>query len=293
MTDRAAAILALGEELRIPTEVLPPLRRAAEALRWEDLSLSALTAFSTQDAAGAAWQSAMLHLPAWEADGGMAQLAVVLAAACKTRRAYRQAGISDGIFLDTMGCLPRFLRETKVLTGRWAFDRGFWTWRQTSGVLFRLGELEYEYAPAERGPCPRIQPGDPALHVHIPSDAVLTRERLDASYAQAWRFFGAKGAPFCENGPPKAMVCSSWLLAPALDGLLPENSGIRRFAGDYERIRIQENDTSFYRWLFRRLDSVSPEELPEDTSLQRAVKAHLIAGGKIGAAWGVLKEGVQ
>ena len=293
MTDRSAPILALAEELRIPAEVLSPLRQAAETLPWEELSLSALTAVSTQDAAGAAWQSAMLHLPAWEADGGMAQLAVVLAAACETRRTYRQAGISDGIFLDTMGCLPRFLRETKVLTGRWAFDRGFWTWRQTGGVLFRLGELEYEYAPAEQGPCPRIQPGDPALHVHIPSDAVLTRERLDASYARAWRFFSAEGAPFCENGPPRAMVCSSWLLAPALDGLLPEDSGIRRFAGDYDRLRVREDDTSFYRWLFRRLDPVPLEELPENTGLQRAVKAHLAAGGTIGATWGVLKEDIR
>lgn len=293
MTNPAAAILALAEELRIPAEVLPPLQRAAETLPWEELPLSALTAFSTQDAAGAAWQTAMLHLPAWGADDGMAQLAVVLAAACKTRQAYRQAGISDGIFLDTMGCIPRFLRETKVLTGKWAFDRGFWTWRQTGGVLFRLGELEYEYAPAERGPCPQIQPGDPALHVHIPSDAVLTREKLDASYAQARRFFGAEGAPFCENGPPRAMVCSSWLLAPALDGLLPEDSGIRRFAGDYDRIQVQEDDTSFYRWLFRRLKPVSLEDLPEDTGLQRAAKAHLAAGGKIGAAWCVLKEEIH
>ncbi len=279
-------ILLLAETLNLPPEVLPPLSAAADTLP-PDLPIPALTSPQT---AGSAWKETAARLPAWEEDDGMAQLAAVLAAACETQKIYRQAGISEEIFLSTMGCLSRFLAETKEITGRWAFDRGFWTWRQTGCLLFRLGELEYEYAPAERGPCPRIQPGDPALHVHIPSDAVLTRERLDASYAQAWRFYSAEGAPFCGNGPPKTMVCDSWLLAPALDELLPETSGIRQFAGDYERIRINGENTSFYRWLFRKAVPAPLEELPEDTSLQRAVKVRLAAGGNVGSAWGALRE---
>ncbi|MDE7261916.1 MAG: hypothetical protein K2N78_07675 [Oscillospiraceae bacterium] len=106
-------------------------------------------------------------------------------------------------------------------------------------VLPRLGALEFEYGPSEQGPCPWIQPGDPSLHVHIPSDASLTREALDDSYARARRFFSKEGAVFCGGRPPKVMVCGSWLLAPAL---------------------------------------------------QRAVKARLAAGGKIGSAWGALRE---
>ena len=234
----------------------------------------------------------MARLPAWEADEGMAQLAVVLGAACGTREAYRRAGVSDTVFLATMGCIPRFLRETRELTGRWAFDRGFWTWRQTGCLLFRLGALEFEYAAAGTAP-PGLSPEDMVLHVHIPSDAVLTRENLDDSYAQARRFCVSEGAAFCKSGPPKAMLCGSWLLAPALDGLLPEDSGIRRFAGDYDRFQVREEDTSFYRWLFRNLEPIPVEDLSEDTGLQRAAKARLAAGGGIGMACGVLREGVR
>lgn len=286
MTGMKENLLLLARELSLPPEVLPPLEAAADRLP-PDLPL---TAPASQDAAGAVWAETSARLPAWEADDGMAQLAAVLAAACETRKIYQRSGISDAVFLATMGCLPRFLEETKTITGRWAFDRGFWTWRQTAGLLFRLGELEYEYAPSEKADFLRVGPGTPTLHVHIPSDAALTREKLDASYAEAWRFFSAEGSAFCENGPPKAMVCDSWLLAPALDELLPESSGIRRFAGDYERVRIEEDDDSFYRWLFRKAGPVPLSELAEDSSLQRAVKARLTAGGRIGMAWGVLRE---
>ena len=287
MPEITQEMLALAGELHIPSEVLPPLEAAAEAIRWPELPIAAL---SSPETAENAWKEIEDILPLWNEDGGMAQLAAVLAAACGTRRAYREAGVSDGIFLSTMGCLPRFLRETKELTGRWVFDRGFWTWRQTGGLLFRLGALEFEYAPAEI-PLPNgLSPEAMTLHVHIPSDAALTREALDDSYAQARRFFRGEGAVFCTSGPPKAVLCDSWLLAPALDGLLPERSGIRRFAGDYRRFRVREEDQSFYRWLFRRLEPVPAEELPEDTGLQRAAKAHLAAGGLIGMTWGILKE---
>ena len=287
MPEITQALLALARELHIPSEVLPPLDAAAEAICWPELPIAALSAPETAENA---WKEIGDLLPLQDGDGGMAQLAAVLAAACGTRRAYREAGISDAIFLATMGCLPRFLKETKELTGRWIFDRGFWTWRQTGCLLFRLGALEFEYAPAEVPLPSGLSPEAMTLHVHIPSDAVLTREALDDSYAQARRFFREEGAAFCKSGPPRAVLCDSWLLAPALDGLLPERSGIRRFAGDYLRFRVQEEDQSFYRWMFRRLEPASVEELPEDTGLQRAAKAHLAAGGKIGMAWGILKE---
>ena len=220
----------------------------------------------------------------------MAHLAISLAAACRTREVYREHGISDGIFLATMGCFRRFLLETHDLFGRWAYDRAFWTWRQTGCLLFRLGALEFEYytkEPEEKLP-DFFPPDTVLLSVHIPSDAALTREALDDSYAQAERFFQAEGRAFCFRGAPTAAVCESWLLAPALDELLPETSGIRRFASDYRRCAADENDVEFYRWLFQSPTPLPPDELPERTSLQRAAKARLAAGEKIGAGCGVL-----
>ena len=81
----------------------------------------------------------------------------------------------------------------------------------------------------------------PVLSVHIPSDAVLDREELAGSYDMALRFFSQE--KLCPWGRPRAMVCSSWLLAP------PENSGIRRFAGDYRLYDVDEEDQEFYEWM--------------------------------------------
>ena len=78
------------------------------------------------------------------------------------------------------------------------------------------------------------------------------------------------------------------LLAPALAELLPEDSGIRRFAGDYRLCGVMENDQEFYRWLFQCEPPLPAEDLPEDTSLRRKAKVYLAAGGKIGAARGAL-----
>ena len=207
------------------------------------------------------------------------------AAACRTEERYRREGIQENVFRSTMDCFRRFLEETHARTGQWAFDRGFWTWRQTAGLLFRLGTLEFEYRRMRPGPQPEgIEAEAPVLSVHIPSDAVLEREKLDSSYNMALRFFSQERR--CPWGRPRAMVCSSWLLAPALDGLLPENSGIRRFAGDYRLYDVDEEDQEFYEWLFGGYKPL--EELPEHTSLQRAVKARLAAGGRLGMARGVL-----
>lgn len=277
-------LLSLAEELGIPAPVLAPLRQAAEAL--PPLPLDGLASPST---AGEAWARTAALLPDWREDHGMAQLAAVLAAACRTRALYRERGIPDEIYLDTLKCLPRFLRETREITGDWDFDRGFWTWRQTGGLLYRLGALEFEYKLLGDAPAPAgLSPSDGILSVHIPSDASLSREELDRSYAWAGAFFGGPGAFCCLAGPPRAVLCGSWLLSPVLDGLLPEGSGIRRFAGDYERYYVREEDASFYRWLFGARRPV--EELPEDTGLRRAVKRRLLAGGQIGMACGLLRR---
>ena len=219
----------------------------------------------------------------------MAQLAAALAGACCTRRAYRERNIPDEIFLNTMGCFRRFLMETHEMSGRWAFDRGFWTWRQTGCLLFRLGTLEFEYCGPMRGEHrPKELAEAPVVNVHIPSDAILTREELDRSYDRAERFFAEEGHALCHQGPPRAVLCGTWLLAPALAELLPEGSGIRCFAGDYRLYAVEEDAPDFYRWLFGSEEPLPVEALPERTSLQRRAKARLAAGGKIGAACGIL-----
>ena len=83
------------------------------------------------------------------------------------------------------------------------------------------------------------------------------------------------------------IVCESWLLAPALDKLLPADSRLRRFRAEFVPGPAEEDAEDVYQWLFRgekRLD-----RLPQTTSLQRAAKAWLEEGKKIGIGWGRLR----
>lgn len=272
-------VMELARELELPEEVRRQMADVMEKLPWESLEpvIKNLTEYDL--ASDAQLQLAKLTAPVEEVSG-MGQLAGMLAAACYTRRMYERWGIPDSVFRATMDCFPRFLRETKRITGEWIYDRAFWTWRQTSGLLFRLGTLEFEYVRTEDGA---------SLSVHIPSDASLTYGELEKSYQEAETFWERHGEVLCPFGKPGAVRCRTWLLSPELGRLLPEDSGIRRFAQGYEITEFLPDNESFYRWLFA--GKKEWEELPEDTSLQRAVKAYLAAGGRIGIASGRFRGG--
>ena len=280
-------VMALAEELLIACEVRQQMAVVMDKLPWDIMSpLSEQLTDSNQ--AEEAWQKLVQYSAPFEGDSGMGQLTVFLAAACHTRNKYKELGISDSIFLDTMGCFKRFLEETKEITGNWIFDRGFWVWRQTSCLLFRLGTLEFEYWKAEGILPDEIKENDMAISVHIPSDAVLTEEKLAESYEAMRTFWTAHENQLCPMGKPKIVFCSTWLLSPELQKLLPENSGIRRFASEYRIYHQNLENKGFYRWLFNGRKEL--DTLPENTSLQRAVKKHLTAGGKIGIASGVWEQ---
>lgn len=209
---------------------------------------------------------------------GLVTLAVMLRAALLSREIYERRGIAEEVFFDTMKCFSRFAKEYRVRFGEWGFDRGFWTGRQLSLSLFRLGTLEYELAEDKEGA--------PAIAVHIPSDADLSDGAVDDSLARARAFFSEeksfgrwKKAPY---------TCDSWLLSPALKELLPPRSRILRFQARFSVIRVSPEDGGFLFWLFE--GKTSPDSFPQETSLQRAAARYLAAGGKIGSAFGRLKE---
>jgi hypothetical protein len=216
---------------------------------------------------------------------GLAMLAVQLCAAQLTRQSYRQRGIAPEIFTATMGCFSRFAAECRRWYGAPHYDRAFWAWRQLSGVLFRLGTLEFELYLPDAGACANLGLTRPeqVISVHIPSDADCQTQPLHAAYAQAREFFAR------QYGRQFAVTCCSWLLSPALGGLLPPDSGIRRFAADYRVTGVEPEEPAYQLWLYGQLTPCPIADLPEKTSLQRRVKAHLLAGGTIGEAAGVLK----
>lgn len=167
-------------------------------------------------------------------------------------------------FVETMRVFGRFVREHLESFGRYGFDRWFWTWRQTSGVLVRIGSLEYEQT--EEG-----------ISIHIPSDANLSREAVISSVRRARELLG-----------DRTFFCRSWMLSHKLRKLLPESSNVRNFRSLFSDFEYFPDDTGYLLWVFKN-PGLDPKDFPENTSLQREMKKFVLHGGKVGASHGILR----
>lgn len=285
--------LAMLQSMPFTAEELTLIESAAAVLPWEQLSpmIHDLQFPATSEAAkNAAYE---LIADADKEHRGIAGLCVLASAMFENAERFRNWGIPEDIIRHTMGVLQRFTVEYRREFGVFGFDRGFWAWRQVCGQIFRLGALEYEYLTlsARTAGLTGIPEGSPVLTIHIPSGTDLSREALDDSYNQARAFYAAHPEICLQNGlAPKAILCHSWLLSPTLLTFLKEGSGIRRFAQDFELYESEAESKGCYHFLFLASEDTDPADLPEDTSLRRAVKAHLMAGGGIGSGGGLLKR---
>ena len=224
---------------------------------------------------------------------GLAGMCVFAAAMYGNAKRLYSLGISKEILLHTCSCLHFMSEKYREQFGVFGFDRGFWIWRQASGIIVRLGSLEYEYIPAlseQMAGYAGLKAGEPVLSIHIPTGTDLSREALDASYAQAHAFYREHPELCFAGKQPQAIVCHTWLLSPTLRTFLGESSGIRRFAEDFRLCHVDETGDGYKYFLYLAGKEVPLEDLPERTSLQRAVKKHVLAGGKIGEAFGVLEK---
>ena len=213
------------------------------------------------------WQEGLAQLKQTlgEDPKGFRMLCCQLRGAQNAWKTYEKLGLSRQIYADTMKAFARFVDEHIESYGTCAFDRGFWTVRQISCMLFRIGELEYELI---------RQNGRPVLSLHIPSDARMELPLLRSSVLQARQTLGAAFPDWAEA----PIYCESWLLSPTLQTLLPAHSRILAFQRSFSITPLVPEENDVLQWVFKN-PSLSPEELPEDTSLQRSLKAFLLAGG--------------
>ena len=259
-------IYELARKLNIPEEVVLRLKSVPAAAPY----LSGLCTDEYERYAND------LHEALKEDRGGFMILSAMLQAALLTYREYQRRKIPEEIFFATMGCLPRFVGEHKESFGIYGFDRWWWTGRQLSLRLFRIGSLEYELCEEEQGK---------VVSVHIPSDADLTEDAVDESLKNA-RTFLNQYFPEYAKAP---FFCHSWLLSPSLGELLPAESKINRFRERFTIQGVDEEADDYKLWVYKHKE-LQIEEFPENTTLQKNMKAYLLRGGKVGCAWGIVRE---
>lgn len=222
------------------------------------------------------WEKAIEELTKLLApdEDGLKILTCQLYAACITYEKYRDMGISDDIYIETMKFFSRFLYYYNEIYGEYKYVWGWWAVREISMQEFRIGDLEYEMT---------IQNNKKLISIHIPSDANMTRSNLRKSYLDARDFFANYYPEFAKVD----MICDSWLLAPALKKLLPDSSKIIQFQNSFELTSKEDDSSGFLDWIYGRRD-IPFENLPEETSLQRKLKPYLLNGGKVEWASGTL-----
>lgn len=207
-------------------------------------------------------------------DTGLKILTCQLHAVCNTYEKYKDKGIAEDIFIDTMKFFSRFLYAHNKIYGEYKYVWAWWAVKQISMQEFRIGELEYEMM---------IQNDKKVISIHIPADTNMASSNLRKSYLDARDFFEKYYPEYAKA----EMICGSWLLAPALKKLLPESSRIIQFQNSFELTSQEDDSPGVLDWVYGRRD-IPFENLPEETSLQRKLKKYLLDGGKVEWANGTL-----
>ncbi|MBQ3083839.1 MAG: DUF5596 domain-containing protein [Clostridia bacterium] len=126
--------------------------------------------------------------------------------------------------------------------------------------------------------------GDPIVSVHIPSGGPLNYESDSADFARAEEIITKALGEF------RLFYCNSWLLDPQLKKILGKETNLTRFADRFIRFPAKSFGKSVFTYLYLTRNN-DPALLPERTSMQRAVKRHLMAGGHIYGAKGIVLKG--
>ena len=119
-----------------------------------------------------------------------------------------------------------------------------------------------------------LGPGDSVVSVHIPRNADISPETTRSDLLEGMELV-QKCYP---DYAPKAFFCSSWLLDPNLEDILGKDSRIVKFGATFNRYPIKSNGRHIYGFVFDA-NLKGPEEMPENTRLERGLKQLYLSGG--------------
>jgi len=217
--------------------------------------------------------------------GRLFPLLVPLAGVARVRALHAAAGIPDGVSRATLADVGRQVAIFRRMHGVWGFDEVPWTWLHLQGHLFELGRLQfvrsilwYPLTDEARGACP-LAALEPVLDIHVPAGAPLAAAACDDAIVAAPAFFARH---FPETSY-RAMTLLSWLLAPELRRHLSPQSNILRFQRRFIPLALTDTiDGGVFKFVFRHPsetpDAAALAALPQATTLERAVVAHVRAG---------------
>jgi GNAT domain-containint protein/N-acyltransferase family protein len=128
-----------------------------------------------------------------------------------------------------------------------------------------------------------LMPEDPIIEIHIPAGSPMDFDACGESFRLALDFFPR----YFPDRPFKAFCCGSWLLNTQFQDMLPPESNIVRFQGEFYLYPILSGGRSGFGRIFDS-DNQDLSTAPRDTTLRCAVLDHLQTGGYLRGGGGLL-----
>ena len=119
-----------------------------------------------------------------------------------------------------------------------------------------------------------LKKGDNVLSVHIPSGEPFDKERCLSSFERAKHIFKT----YYPEYEYKCFTCYSWLMEKRLKEIIGKETNITRFADLFHAFPTCSDGKAHYS-IFKMGKDVPYSDYPENTSIQKAVKKHLLDGG--------------
>ena len=216
---------------------------------------------------------------------------VLVAVKPHTLAYHRQLGITEETSRRTLVDIGRKMSVHRKNYGKGGIDAPGWLTHHMRGQLYQLGRLQYERVHLDERLRASINDAgfafgadDVALSVHITDfSGPLSPAACDASFAQVKPFFDR----YFPDTPARIAVCISWMLDPQLDEYMSPRANIIQFKNRFHLAYVPEpNNRGIQQFVFGMLDA-EIDELPQATSLERAVVEHIVSGKhwRGGAGW--------
>ena len=129
-----------------------------------------------------------------------------------------------------------------------------------------------------------LSPGDYAVSFHIPKGADLSRSNLDKVFSEGIE----KIKSYYSDKSVRCVICGSWLLSPQFEGMLKEGSNIVAFGKRFTRLPFRNGGNDVFSFVFPP-GIEKYEDLPENTSLERALKKLYMEGNFLYSFYGAFE----
>ena len=207
---------------------------------------------------------------------------------CLSQRAekvYAAKGIPSEIFHANMYDLKYKADECKLvynIVGSFVAD---WFIGFFKATRFTFGRLQFElmdFCKNYENDGKVLTPESKVINIHIPrSLKPLDEKSCDEAFFMAKEFFKDEFESYIP------FYCNSWILYPENKKILSEKSNTYRFMSGFEIINEYTDKNLDNLWRIFDTMERCPDKLPEKTLLQKAYKAHLKNGGKLGGGEGL------